>query len=519
MIVVILHCHFERGGVTQVVENHIRSLREGNEIERIILVSGHRQAGLSDETRGQIDLVAIDDFDYDGSTKHVADSEGRSQRISTALTNKLADLGVDSENAVLHWHNHSLGKNTSAPAVIRMLAENGWRLLLQIHDFAEDYRPENYRRLVEAISASDKRCVDGYLYPVADSIRYATLTHGDAAALGDLGIPQNAVSILPNSVLIPSRSLPSKLESRTKVLRAFSLPPDARWCLYPVRGIRRKNVGELLLLARLLGERTHVGLTLRPTTELEARSYGRWRSVAQRYTPNLHFDVGQHADVSFLENVRAADLIVSTSVAEGFGMAYLEPWLMGREVIARRLPGVTMDFESTGIDLKRFYDRIPIPGERSWLEACRSETSSAERQAWSELPTSFRPVIEDDQEIRSGTIDFARLTTNRQIEILQRMSEDEEFEKAIREHSKDLLTHLDDALLDSRSMQETIRQNAEVVRSEYSATRTAQKLSLIYGQLVRQSDSTVRPPTNAGSGVDLISAARPYYPCRTEVLP
>ena len=38
VIIVILHCHFERGGVTQVVENHVSALRETGQFERIVLV-------------------------------------------------------------------------------------------------------------------------------------------------------------------------------------------------------------------------------------------------------------------------------------------------------------------------------------------------------------------------------------------------------------------------------------------------------------------------------------------------
>ncbi|MGI9470733.1 MAG: hypothetical protein ACR2NZ_04305, partial [Rubripirellula sp.] len=165
MIVVILHCHFERGGVTQVVENHVRSLRNNDEVERIVLVSGPRQSGLSEETRKCVDLVTLDDFDYDTAGYSAADLSSRRDRITHQLCCRLIELGVSNQQAVLHWHNHSLGKNTAAPAVIRRLAEQGWRLLLQIHDFAEDYRPDNYRRLVDAIGAEDKADVDSYLYP------------------------------------------------------------------------------------------------------------------------------------------------------------------------------------------------------------------------------------------------------------------------------------------------------------------------------------------------------------------
>ncbi len=145
MNIVILHCHFERGGVTQVVQNQLRALRDSDAVKEIVLVSGGRTGGLSDETTSSMHSIAVDGFDYDNS---VASSDH--DLLLARLENAFTDHGLSKDNTVLHWHNHSLGKNTVAPAVIRELAESGWRLLLQIHDFAEDNRPENYQRLISA---------------------------------------------------------------------------------------------------------------------------------------------------------------------------------------------------------------------------------------------------------------------------------------------------------------------------------------------------------------------------------
>ncbi|MGI9470517.1 MAG: hypothetical protein ACR2NZ_03215, partial [Rubripirellula sp.] len=394
----------------------------------------------------------------------------------------------------------------------------GWRLLLQIHDFAEDYRPDNYRRLVDAIGAEDKADVDSYLYPVAETLHYATLTEADSVALRQLGVPDSCTHTLPNSVVLPQGALEPKETARATVIRAFSLPDESRWCLYPVRGIRRKNVGELLLLSRWVGEGTHVGLTLRPATPVEARSYDRWKEIAATCAPRLRFDAGQHPDISFLDNVRAADFIVSTSVAEGFGMAFLEPWLVERQVIARRLPGVTNDFEAAGVDLHNFYDAIPVPGKKAWLESCWKETAMAEDQAWSQLPRAFRPNSTPSREGNGDAIDFARLTPSRQVEVLARLRDDAGFEVELKERSRCLLQSIAEASSSSSKADAYIDRNANVVRSKYSAERTGDQLKQLYGELMSCELSSLRGPENAGSGIDKISAARPYYPCRTEVL-
>ena len=299
MIVVILHCHYERGGVTQVVENHVRALRDTGRFERIILASGNRCSGLSLETLNAVETIRIDAFDYDNGVFAADDLAERSGQMLHALRTQFAQLEVDVGNTVLHWHNHSLGKNTAAPAVIRSLAGEGWRLLLQIHDFAEDYRPENYGRLISAVGATCKRDVDNYLYHQAETVHYATLTQADSNVLCRLGVADECVHCLPNSVAVPHGSELPKEEARAGVVRALSLPPDARWSLYPVRGIRRKNVGELLLLARWVGENRFIGLTLTPATTQEQRSYQRWKKLAGEISGQDGFRCGRKTERSF----------------------------------------------------------------------------------------------------------------------------------------------------------------------------------------------------------------------------
>ena len=203
MNVVILHCHFERGGVTQVVENHVRWLRDCDRVEQIVLVSGDRAGGLSDQTIDSVAMVTIPDFDYDsaGETYTFNGLSSRSESMARALRSRLEALGISSDDSVLHWHNHSLGKNTAAPAAIRQMALSGWKLVLQIHDFAEDNRPENYRRLIQASGAAGKAALDQYLYPVASQIHFATLTRADASVLNRLGVPATRTHCLPNSVV------------------------------------------------------------------------------------------------------------------------------------------------------------------------------------------------------------------------------------------------------------------------------------------------------------------------------
>jgi hypothetical protein len=110
---------------------------------------------------------------------------------------------------------------------------------------------------------------------------------------------------------------------------------------------------------------------------VETRSYERWRELAHSVAPQAVFDVGHREDISFSQNLAASDYVLSTSVAEGFGMVFLEPWLSGRSVIARSLPTVAEDFLAAGIDFPLLYDSILIPGNREWIHSCIHESQNA----------------------------------------------------------------------------------------------------------------------------------------------
>ena len=96
----------------------------------------------------------------------------RADSLAEEIEGCLQQAGFDKSDSVVHIHNHGLGKNVSLPGAISLLAERGFRFLLQIHDFVEDLRPENYRCFRTALQGAD---VGEYLYPQAPHIHYALL--------------------------------------------------------------------------------------------------------------------------------------------------------------------------------------------------------------------------------------------------------------------------------------------------------------------------------------------------------
>ncbi|MBM4092965.1 MAG: hypothetical protein FJ276_26680, partial [Planctomycetes bacterium] len=151
----IVHYHLNRGGVTQVVVNHVLALDAAGRqaLDFVLLVHGGQRAGfpedLPEQLRGiRVREAVVPELAYD----EVAGGGPRPRVLADRIESVLRQSGCDAANTVLHVHNHALGKNLSLPGALGALARDGYAMLLQVHDFAEDFRPANYRRLRMALS-------------------------------------------------------------------------------------------------------------------------------------------------------------------------------------------------------------------------------------------------------------------------------------------------------------------------------------------------------------------------------
>jgi hypothetical protein len=256
-------------------------------------------------------------------------------------------------------------------------------------------------------------------------------------------------------------------------------------------------------------------LTLRPATPVEAAGYDRWHRLAPQVSPRAVFDAGHHKSVSFADNLAACEYVVSTSVAEGFGMAYLEPWLAHRAVVARRLPEVMNDFAAEGVDMPALYDELPVPGDADWLQACGRRTRAALADAWSSVPPPFRPPMQHRQADRDAdTIDFATLTPADQADVLRRVADSDSFDQAVRQRSPQLI-----ASLHRPADHEQVLRNAARVGQRYSPEAQGTRLRSLYRSLLEAPiERSISGPNGKGPAVQLVSEVRPFYPCRTERL-
>lgn len=482
MNVAIIHYHLNRGGVTQVIANHLRSLcatASEHEACRVALIYGGRREGWPEGLLEELaplspSLHEVGGLEYDDG------KPARPDELADQMRGVLQRINFDPEETILHVHNHGLGKNVSLPGALARLAKEGYRLLLHIHDFAEDFRPDNYRRLLSSAGVNDSRELAALLYPQAPNIHYAVLNRRDYRILQEAGVQESRLHLCPNPVAELGLLAPRE-ESRQKLASTFGVDADWRFVLYPVRCIRRKNLGEVLLHAALADGKTRFGFTLAPMNPIERPSYNRWKSLAAELALPCVFEVGGPSGLAFQENLSAADQIITTSVAEGFGMVFLETWLAGRPLVGRDLPEITSDFVDDGIRLDWVRPALSIPvswiGSDTLLEA----TETAYREALNRYDRKLPPEDQFAQQLdgltAEGLVDFGLLGARLQEQIIRTVRS--------RPPNRDRLCELNPWIADALSLDEAasapvIESNAKAVRDCYSFEVSGRRLYGIY---------------------------------------
>ncbi len=447
MRLAIVHYHLRRGGVTRVVGNALESLGE----------AGIRPALLASDAPGL-------DPAWDRLVERIPGlgyESGESPRSLEEALRQGARRRLGGPPDLWHVHNPHLGKNAALTAAVASLARSGERLLLHIHDFPEDGRPGSYQGLLRGLGGREG--LARLLYPVGETIRYAVLNRRDRDILAGAGLPRQWVRVVPNPVS------PVRAEGEGRP----DLPGDSL-ILYPTRAIRRKNLGEFLLWASLASPGELYGCSLAPENPRALAVYRRWVERAQRWSLPVRFDLGSAHP--FGQLAAAADRWATTSVAEGFGLAFLEPWLAGKCVVGRDLPGITSDFSQEGLDLSHLYRRLDVP--LSWLD--RDRLRAALEQSLGRVHRAYSMPLDPgaagiawESMARQGRIDFGRLGEPFQEEIVDGLCGGRLGGSGIRP------SRLASPLPEAR-----IGENRRAVQRSFSAKSHARELGEIYRQLL-----------------------------------
>ena len=425
----VIHYHARPGGVTRVVERAVESLGDRAEC---LFFTGEAAPGES-----PLNIRPVPNLGYS--------TEQNFQPLEL-LKHARDAFGTDPD--VWHIHNHSLGKNPALTAEVIALAEAEQKILLQIHDFAEDGRPANYANLGP---------LKDRLYPVAPNIHYACLNNRDFDFLKATGIPESNLHLLPNAV--------SPLSAAERPTSNVEGP----LFIYPCRAIRRKNIGELLLWSAAMPN-AKFAVTLAPKNPEIKPIYDAWVAFAEELGLNVEFDAG--ADTSFEKMIAKADALITTSIAEGFGLAFLEPWLAGKPLVGRNLPEITGDFETHGLDLSALYDRIGIPLTcdlwnigGAFFQTLETKLRAA-CEAYGRPWTANRFENAREALVIDGTVDFGILDEKQQRTIIRAAKENPDM--------------FSSGLGDSSAQ---VPNNQTVVQKSYSPEAYGDHLAAIYNKL------------------------------------
>jgi glycosyltransferase involved in cell wall biosynthesis len=357
----IVHYHLFRGGVTRIISHQLESLKGNSLFETTSLMTGRipDKAVLRD-IHIDAPLVEEDLLFYLPSGAPAQEYKSSEKKLYSFFKKNIT------KNDIIHVHNPALGKNPLLTYTLGRLAREGYSFFYHCHDFAED-RPENYLFLKQIITDLFHADTQAVMYPCEKKTMFGVLTSYDAQRLGGMDIPGNRIVRLPNPVKVPAlpgmQSTPAQLremkkQARENVCTCFSLDPSLPIMLYPVRVIRRKNIGEFIFFASLFKKQASWLVTMPPTNPVEIAPYEQWKAFAEEIHSPVIFEAGD--TMNFPSLMYAAHKAVTTSVKEGFGMCFLEPWTFHTPVTGRTIPGVIPDFKKDGIKFPHLYDRLPV---------------------------------------------------------------------------------------------------------------------------------------------------------------
>ncbi|MBU8913105.1 MAG: hypothetical protein KOO61_03715 [Spirochaetales bacterium] len=454
MQLIVFHYHLLPGGVTDVILHSIQAVTaHRSDISSVRLVCGREEnadtviAGL-DEIGVPVELDVLHELDYTPTAEPTDVALERADRLESVLLARYA-----SEDAFWWVHNFHVGKNPAFTLALCRIAgtEASPRMLLHIHDFPECARYENLAYLTRITGESP--------YPAGPAVRYVVINARDRALMGGTNIPDDHVHLLVNPLpqaADPDGARPGK-SALVSALGRFAadngqqFDPDGPLLLYPIRTIRRKNVLEMVLLARLAAPANLI-VTLPGVSNAE-RPYS--NLIAEAFASGASqgvWGIGRREhgyDLTFQDLTHGADVIVSSSVQEGFGLLFVNALRWRVPLFARHLSildGVSSIFENYPA---RFYANVQVPMNSPSISSLRAYLRMRYVERLDELgeflPATARDRLDGQLEdlLSASSIDFAYLPPDMQYAYLRDLTDPafaSEIDALNRESVDDLMT-------------------------------------------------------------------------------
>jgi hypothetical protein len=424
---VVVHYHLRPGGIRRVIEQSLPWLvsEAPRRVHVVTLASGEAEDKLWNDAQRQR-LAAVDvEFSVDPAIGYLAEQEGGKEVARRRIRQALGRLlrGADATNTLVWAHNLGIARNVLLTA--ELFAFCGARsipIVAHHHDWWFDNRWQRWPD-IRLAGLRNLKEVANVTFHTGNHVRHAAINRADAAILArGFGKAAGWLPNLSGSLRAPERG--ALRAARSWLDRQLGESNAPVWVL-PCRLLRRKNVGEALLLTRWLRPEAWLVVTGAASSADEMPYSNQLTKMAALHHWRLRLGLLDSPDPNrpgIPELLGASEVVLLTSIQEGFGLPYLEATAARRPLIARSLPNIAPDLHRFGFRFPQYYDEIRIaPGLFDWhAEVTRQRRLYGDWRR--RLPSGCRRMAGEPVLLRAGAIAqpvaFSRLTMAAQLEVL-----------------------------------------------------------------------------------------------------
>ena len=366
-IIDIIHYHLNPGGVTKIIQSQVESLLRQDTPYDIRILCGECPDAEYYREKG-VEVIVDDIFKYANFDEKRPEIINRLQKETEAASQEY--LRKDS---IIHFHNLNLAKNPYWTLAVHKAVRDGFPVINHAHDFSED-RPENQQFMERIINKHFGYDMPQVMYPDLPNYHMGVLNLSDYDRVISKGFKTSRLHYLPNPVSMENTLPPADLKTRGKIFQKLGLDNGKKLITYPVRVIRRKNIGEYILLSHFFQSKANFVVTLPPENPVEIEEYNKWKKFCNELAIPIRFEAGTVVD--FTELITSSDFCVTTSIREGFGMAYIEPWMMSTPVTGRKLDNIMRDLTHEGLKFPSLYEQLLVPYNDGWKDMAEIDFES-----------------------------------------------------------------------------------------------------------------------------------------------
>ncbi|MFC1582773.1 hypothetical protein ACFL4W_04470 [Planctomycetota bacterium] len=357
------------------------------------------------------------------------------------------------------------------------------RFIFRTHDFMQD-RPTNFSNVKKFRPRRSRFVPDWHqiFYPTLPNIYYMAISTTGMRELFSHGIDGDTIYYLPNSIddnlMVPDEKYKGL---RDAVNQRFGLDDATKIIYYPVRCVPRKNVEEAILLTvlanRIARKDTqlykkdvvsgdyHLIVSLdnhSPKTGIYAEKIKEFVK-ANNLPVTIGFgdllnlergfdDDGKMKNWGIADAYAISEIVVTTSILEGFGFVYIEPWMVDCLVIGRNLPMVTNDFTKLGgLELGHLYNVLMADG------------------------VDFRELGREPDLLNTSFNDLDLDSMKAKFDFIERLHDDDDVYNDFIEHNRFQL-NATFTVLEAETERKVIDCNRDAVETNYSRESVAQRL-------------------------------------------